>query len=42
VSETFSGRLLALIERDMPDYGVYLNDFARDVKTAAEKVAPPL
>jgi hypothetical protein len=42
MSETFSGRMLPMIEGSLPDFTADFNGFASDLKTAAEKVAPPM
>ncbi|MBK7857058.1 MAG: SRPBCC domain-containing protein [Archangiaceae bacterium] len=41
MSETLSGRMLPMIEGSLPDFTPEFNGFARDLKVAAEKVAPP-
>jgi uncharacterized protein YndB with AHSA1/START domain len=42
MSETLSGRFLPMIEGSLPDFTPEFNGFAADLKTAAEKVAPPM
>lgn len=42
MSETFSGRMLPMIEGSLPDFTADFQTFAADLKKVAEKVAPPM
>lgn len=42
MNETFSGRMLPMIEGSLPDFTTDFNGFTADLKKAAEKVAPPM